>query len=82
MTFFVWVLIILFGIACIRFRYQVYEFTGEWSWATKFLWWNGTVVAIILIGMFCIGYGTAYSLWMVEMKGPGIQGPLPINASK
>lgn len=37
---------------------MIYEFTGEWEWANKYL--NNTVVAIIFIGMALIGIGSAY----------------------
>ncbi len=42
------------GIAILRYRYQIYGFTGEWSLATKYLGGNGTIVALTLIGMFLI----------------------------
>lgn len=28
---------ILLGIAIIYYRYKIYEFTGDWSWAVQYL---------------------------------------------
>lgn len=46
------------GSAIIYYRFAIYDFTGEWEWANKYL--NNTAVAITLIGMFLIGAGAAY----------------------
>jgi hypothetical protein len=43
-----------------RYRYVIYEFTGEWGWASQYLGGNGTITAIVLIGMILIGVGVAY----------------------
>jgi hypothetical protein len=68
-------IIISTGIAVLRFRYQIYQFTGDWDWAIKYLGGNGTVVAIILIGMLLIGAGTAYPFWVFE----GMNSPIVIT---
>jgi hypothetical protein len=44
--------------AILKYRYQIYEFTGEWGWAEKYV--GNTTVAISLIGMLLIAVGTAY----------------------
>ena len=48
------------GIAILRYRYQIYNFTGEWGLANQYLGGNGTITAIALIGIFLIGIGSAY----------------------
>lgn len=74
MDFIVGLLVILSGIAILRYRYQIYEFTGEWDWAIKYLGGNGTVVAISLIGMLLIGAGTAYPFGVIDFT-PASTGP-------
>lgn len=61
-----WILIIICWIAILRYRFQIYEFTGEWGWANAYLWGNGTIVAISLIGMILIAVGTAYPFWVID----------------
>jgi hypothetical protein len=61
-----WLLIILAGMAILRYRYQIYEFTGEWGWAEKYV--GNTTVAISLIGMLLIAVGTAYPFWVVDIS--------------
>lgn len=63
------ILIFALGVLIIHFRYQLYNFTGDWDWAIKYLWGNGTVVAIILIGMFLMGVGVAYPFGVFEWAG-------------
>lgn len=63
------IIIFALGVVLIRFRYQLYSFTGDWDWAIKYLGGNGTVVAIILIGMFLMGVGVAYPFWVFEWAG-------------
>lgn len=58
MKIIVWLLFIAAGAAIIHFRFTIYEFTGEWDWANKYL--NNTMVAIIMIWMVLIGIGSAY----------------------
>ncbi len=73
MNFIIWILIIFAGIAILKYRHQIYEFTGEWDWAVKYLGSNGTVVAIALIGMIMIAVGTAYPFWVIDLN-PGATG--------
>ena len=58
MKIIIWLLFITAGVAIIQYRFVIYEFTGEWEWANKYL--NNTMLAIILIGMVLIGIGSAY----------------------
>jgi hypothetical protein len=69
-----WLLIILAGMAILKYRYQIYDFTGEWGWAEKYV--GNTTVAISLIGMLLIAVGTAYPFWVVDIspQGSGPQG--------
>lgn len=82
MKFLIWFVLILLGIALMRYRYQIYEFTGDWDWAIKYLWGNGTIVAIILIGMLLVGFGTAYPFGVIELGGTHIQIDPSSNTSK
>ena len=49
-----------FGVAILRYRYHIYNFTGDFDWAQRYLGGNGTVVAIVLFGMLLIGAGAAF----------------------
>lgn len=62
MKFLVWLLLIIIGFQVMRYRYMIYNFTGSWPWADRFLGSNGTVVAIILFGGILIFIGVAYPL--------------------
>lgn len=53
-----WIILIALGVAIIRYRFNIYEFTGEWDWANKYL--SSTMVAIVMIGMILIGAWAAY----------------------
>lgn len=53
-----WLILIAIGWAIIRYRFNIYDFTGEWEWANKYL--NNTMIAIVLIGMILVGMGAAY----------------------
>ncbi len=53
-------ILIALGVAILRYRYQIYNFTGEWGWANQYLGGNGTITAISLIGLLLIGAGSAY----------------------
>lgn len=60
MKFVFGILLIALGIAIIRYRYEIHNFTGNWGWAEQYT--GGTVNAIVLIGMLLVGMGTAYPL--------------------
>jgi hypothetical protein len=68
MKFLMWLLILLSGMAILRYRYQIYDFTGEWGWAEKYLGGNGTISAISLIWALLIGIGTAYPFWVIDFS--------------
>lgn len=68
MKFLLWLIIILCGVAIMRYRYQIYEFTGDWWWAEKYLWGNGTVHAISLIGALLVFFGTAYPFGVINLS--------------
>jgi hypothetical protein len=67
MNFLIGLLFIALGIVIIRFRYQIYNFTGDWDWAVKYLGGNGTVVAMVFIGMFLIWVWAAYPFWVIDL---------------
>ena len=54
--------------AILKYRYQIYDFTGSWGWAEKYLGGNGTIFAISLIGMLLIGVGTAYPFGVIDFS--------------
>lgn len=39
------------GVATLKYRKRVYEWTGRWYWAEKYLGNGGTVVVITLSGI-------------------------------
>lgn len=39
------------GVTILKYRKKVFEWTGQWYWAEKYLGRGGTIVAITLIGM-------------------------------
>jgi hypothetical protein len=63
-------LIIALGIAILKYRYQIHNFTGDWGWAEQYLGGNGTISAISLIGAFLIAVGTAYPFGVISIT-PG-----------
>jgi hypothetical protein len=71
MKLLIWLMLIAIGATIIRYRFQVYEFTGEWDWANTYL--SSTMVAIILIGMVLIGAGAAYPFGAFDGLSGGTQ---------
>ena len=61
----------------IKYRYQIYHFTGEWGWAERYLGLNGTIVAISLIGMLLIFVGVAFPFGAFDKPAP----PNSLNSS-
>lgn len=62
MNFLIGIILIIVGILLIKYRYPIYHFTGDWSFAQQYLGANGTVVAISLIGAGLIFVGVAFPL--------------------
>lgn len=58
MDFVVGLILILTGIAVIKYRFMIYNFAGEWDWASKYV--GGTTNAIVLFGMGLIFVGIAF----------------------
>lgn len=52
MNFLVGLILIASGILVVRYRFMLYNFTGDWAWAQKFLGSNGTLVAITFFGFY------------------------------
>ncbi|GAB0174603.1 MAG: hypothetical protein HHAS10_04820 [Candidatus Altimarinota bacterium] len=69
MDFLIGFLIIGAGIAVMKYRYTVYGVTGEWGWASQYLGGNGTITAIVLIGMLLVGVGVAYPFGVFDNVG-------------
>ena len=82
MDWLVGLIIVVAGIAMLRYRYPLYHFTGEWGWAQKYLGSNGTVVAIALIGAFLIFVGVAFPLGAFKNTRSNIQTTQTQNSSE
>lgn len=60
------------GVAILKYRKNVFDWTGRWYWAEKYLGNGGTVVVIILIGLGLIFFGVGYPLGAFDsLKGRG-----------
>ncbi|MDD2693897.1 MAG: hypothetical protein PHY14_03110 [Candidatus Gracilibacteria bacterium] len=70
---------IAIGIAIMRYRYQIYNFTGDWDWALKYLGGNGTVLAITLIGMGFVAVGAAWPFGAFDNTNGKVQNPTIVN---
>jgi hypothetical protein len=71
MDFLIALILILTGLAVMYYRYQIYDLTGEWTWAATYLGGNGTITAIVLIGMALIAWGVAFPFWLGDdIKNP------------
>ncbi len=79
MKFLVGFLFIGLGIVIIKYRYQIYSFTGDWDWAVKYLGGNGTILAIIFAGMFLIGVGSAYPFGVIDLGGKNVVHTSPLR---
>lgn len=62
-----WLILISIGAAIIYYRFAIYDFTGEWEWANKYL--NNTMIAIVMIGMILVGMGAAYPFGAFDWFG-------------
>lgn len=62
-------ILIAIGVLIIQYRYQIHNFTGDWDWTIKYFGGNGTIVAIVLIGMLLIGAGASYPFWAFDNFG-------------
>lgn len=75
MKFLIWLILIIIWLVVLKYRYQVYDFTGEFDWAQKYFGSTGTLFVIILIGAILIFSGVAYPLG-------GFGGFEPINVQQ
>lgn len=50
------------GIAVLKYRKNVYEWTGQWYWAEKYVGRGGTLTVITLIGLGLLFFGVGYPL--------------------
>ncbi len=82
MKFLLWLIIIACGVLVLKYRYQIYEMTGDWGWAEKYLGGTGTITAIALIGMLLIAAGTAYPFGVIEFMPKDGLPAFEINSSK
>ena len=69
MDFLMWFIIIAVWVLIIYFRNAIYSWTGDWGWATQYLWANGTMNALVLIWAILIFFGTSYPFWGLDTKG-------------
>ncbi len=63
-------LLIVLGVAILRFRFQIHNFVGEWAWAQEYI--GGTVNAISLFGALLIFVGVGYPFGVFEFWPPKI----------
>lgn len=82
MDWLVGIIIVVTGVAMLRYRYPIYHFTGEWGWAQKYLGSNGTVVAIALIGALLIFVGVAFPLGAFKNTRTNVQVPQTQSTSE
>jgi hypothetical protein len=50
------------GLSILKYRKTVFEWTGRWYWAEKYLGNGGTILVISLIGLGCMFFGIGYPL--------------------
>lgn len=63
---FYWILLFISWIATIKYRKVIYDWTGKFAWAEKYLWSWGTVLAITLAWMAMIFLSIAYPAWVFD----------------
>lgn len=64
------------GVAILKYRKNVFEWTGRWYWAEKYLGHGGTIIVIILTGLGMIFFGVGYPLGAfddLKRSGSGIE---------
>jgi hypothetical protein len=74
MKFFYGILFFVVGAAIIKYRKTVYEWTGRFVWAERYLGNGGTVFVIVLVGCVLIFLSVAYPMGAVK---PGTGGLAP-----
>lgn len=60
------ILLFFAGLVIIKYRKIVYEWTGRFVWAEKYLGSGGTVVVITLIGLLLMFLWVTFPFWMYE----------------
>lgn len=65
---FYWLIFLALWIAVLKYRKTVYEWTGKFLWAEKWIgsWW--TVIVIILFGLLLIFLSVAYPMWLIDLS--------------
>lgn len=48
------------GVAILKYRKNVHEWTGQWYWAEKNLGRGGTILVITIVGLGLIFFGVGY----------------------
>ena len=75
------------GIALMKYRKQVYDFTGPFGWAEQYMGSGGTATAIVLFGFASIVLSILYLFGYfqvgmpVDMKIPGTSTPTQTSVS-
>ncbi len=64
---FYWILLFSMWAVLIKFRKTIYEWTGKFAWAERYIWSGWTVLVIILTWMFLMFLSVAYPAWVFEM---------------
>ncbi|EKD66112.1 MAG: hypothetical protein ACD_49C00064G0015 [uncultured bacterium (gcode 4)] len=60
------ILLFATGLVIIKYRKIVYEWTGKFAWAERYLWSGGTVIVLTLIGLLLMFLGVTFPFWMYE----------------
>ena len=56
------------GVAILKYRKIIYEWTGGWGWAEHYLGRGGTVTALCLIALAMMGFGVATLFGKVNLS--------------
>lgn len=61
-----WILFFVWWVLTLKYRKMIYDWTGKFMWAEKYLWSGWTVIVIILVWLLLIFLSIAYPAWVFE----------------
>ncbi len=75
-------LMMITGAALMKYRKEVYDFTGPFGWAEKYMGTGGTSTAIVLIGFGLVIISILYLFGYFELGAPasGLPGAPTTNS--